>query len=61
MRLIMQVTTDKYELPLAIARSISDMSRISGVRYDTIYNSLRNNCRGYKYKFVYVEVPDDMG
>lgn len=59
MKMIMQVSKDKYELPLNIAKSVGEMHRISGIDRSTIYKALKRNLRGMKSSFVYVEVEDD--
>lgn len=59
MKMIMQVSKDKYELPLAMAKSVGEMHRITGIDRSGIYKELKRNLRGLKSTFVYVEVPDD--
>lgn len=59
MKMIMRVSKDKYELPLAIAKSVGEMHRITGMNRSNIHKALKRNEQGLKSTFVYVEVPDD--
>ena len=58
MYVYMQVTKDKYELPLAVADSIPKLARLIGVKPQSIYDSMRHvKSRGSwsPYKKVYIE------
>ena len=53
--LYMQVTHDKYELPLAVADSIAELARLRGVSDNSIYSAM-SNARKYGYNSIYVKV-----
>lgn len=65
MKIYMEVTTDKFELPLCIADSIKELSAISGVNYDTVKKQIyrQNNKRKREWrsdrKFISVEIDND--
>jgi len=58
----MAVTTDKLELPLAIADTVTELGHILGIKSETIYSSIskqrsgRNN--GFKLLKVLIEVEE---
>lgn len=53
------VTNDKYELPLAVADSLSILARKLGVSTNTIHSAM-SHCRkkGYKCRYVKVVIDD---
>lgn len=64
----MEVTPDKYELPLKVADSGGELARMCGLSPDTIYSSISHyknrkrktqQLRERKRKFVKVEVDED--
>ena len=60
MTVYMEVTKDKYELPLALADSARELSRMTGATKSTIYKSVSRIKTG-KHKqgrFVKVEFED---
>lgn len=68
MKIWMEVTTDKYELPLKVADTGGELARMCGLSPDTIYSSIShyNNrtrklkrFRQRKRKFICVEVDDE--
>jgi hypothetical protein len=60
MILWMKVTRDKYELPLVVAQSLSEMSRITGRAPCTILNNAKRAVdRGGRSQYIRVEVDDD--
>lgn len=60
MTLWMQVTKDKYELPILVAQSLSEMSRLTGKAPCTICNTVKRAQRkGSRCMYVKVEVDDD--
>lgn len=53
----MEVTKDKFELPVAVADTIAELARITGTRANTISSSMshaREN--GWKSKYIEVEI-----
>ena len=68
MTLYMAVTPDKYELPMLIAETKSDLARMAGAHIATVCNAIngrkrRNDGRklrkDVRYLFVTVEVEED--
>lgn len=58
MILWMEVTQDKYELPVAVAESKKELAEMRGIKPKTIQNAImRAKSHGWqcKYKKVYVE------
>ena len=55
MTLFMKVTRDRYELPLAVARTQAELARIVGVDESAVSKGLRNENSAYKK----VEVDDE--
>lgn len=60
-KLIMLVSNDKYELPIAIANSANEMSRIIGLQENSIKKALYENRVNRKYngRFISVEVKNE--
>jgi hypothetical protein len=54
--LIVQVTRDKFELPLLVAGSVEEMAHMTGLTKDAIYKSIRRK-DGQFYK-VYIDEED---
>ena len=68
MRIWMEGTNDKYELPLKIADSGAELARMCGLHPDTLYSIMyhynnrprkSDTRRKQKRKFVSVEVDDE--
>lgn len=60
MKIYMLVSSDEYELPLAVADSGMELSRLTGVDERTIYSSIsRHKRRGGFCKWRMIEVEDD--
>lgn len=60
MKLYLQVTKDKYELPVAISDTPAGLARICGVSKNTVLSAIshaKERKRGSIYRRV--EVPDD--
>lgn len=58
MVLYLEVTTDKYELPVAVADSPSELARIRNVSTNTVNSAISHEKAGVhksKYKKVVVE------
>jgi hypothetical protein len=62
----MKVTSDEYELPVAVADSVGQLAKLCGVSVNTIYTSMshaKHQYRGHKstcYIRVRVEVDEDL-
>lgn len=54
----MLTTADKYELPLAVADSIFELARMTGITYETIRQGLDRSRRGKKSKWVMVQIDE---
>lgn len=55
----MQVTHDKYELPLAVADTVVELARICGVSENAIYRTVASGgCRDGFKKYVKVRIDD---
>lgn len=60
MILYMEVTQDKYELPVAVAYTVAELARLRGVKESTIYSYISREKAGrFKSKYKKVEVEDD--
>lgn len=53
------VTPDKLELPLAVACSVQELSRITGVSCNTISSSIFHNRSGKRLNMKFVRVEDN--
>lgn len=63
MNLYLKVTTDEYELPLAVAGSVRELAKMCDVRIDTIYSSMSHFKHGQivtsPYRKVEIDSMDD--
>lgn len=59
MKLYMKCTTDKYELPIAVADSPRELAKILGTTPNTVSSSINHGRRGW-YK-VLVEDKEPLG
>ena len=58
--LYLKVTKDRYELPMAVAGSKSELARILGVRLSSICHNTRKGEESFGNRsYVEVEVEDD--
>ena len=58
--LYMKVTKDEYELPVAVADSISLLARMLGISKKTIESSMsKSRHLGYRSVYVKVELEED--
>ena len=56
----MKVTTDRYELPLAVADTGEELARICGVSKNNVYNTMRKaRILGHRCQYVRVEVGEE--
>lgn len=60
MKLYMGVTPDKYELPLFVADSLKELSKMSGFDYDSIRHriSKRSSGRNKGIRFIKIIVDE---
>lgn len=56
MTLYMEVTTDKYELPVAVADSVRELAELRGVNRCTIFKALWLVKNGGRIKSKYIKV-----
>lgn len=60
MKLYLRVTKDRYELPLAVAESQAELSRMLGMNKNTVGSAIRNAKKfGWDCIYKEVEVEDD--
>lgn len=61
MKLYMGVTPDKYELPLFVADSLKELSKMSGFDYDSIRHriSKRSSGRNKGVKFIKITIEEE--
>ena len=58
----MQITTDEYELPVAVAESLDELSKIVGVTKTSIWHSINRRETGRlkgKSKYIRVFLDDE--
>lgn len=56
MTLYMEVTTDKYELPVAVADSVRELAELRGVNRYTIFKALWQVKNGINNKSKYIKL-----
>ena len=57
MHVYMKITTDRYELPVAVADTGEELAKMCGVSINNVYNTIRSaRIHGYKCQYVRVEV-----
>lgn len=61
MILWLEVTQDKYELPLKVCDSVTTLARRCGVKPHTIYSCINKQERGYVKKSRYRKVVIEEG
>lgn len=54
----MAITTDKYELPLAVADTARELGNLVGVSANLIHSSISKNQSGKTRKMRFVKVED---
>lgn len=58
----MEITRDKYELPVAVAESMTELANMCGVKVSTICHSVnRKNKQKVPHKYVRVLMDDEGG
>ena len=59
MKVYMEVTQDKYELPVAVADSVRELAYVVGVKENTVCNIMsRAKKRGGRCKYIKVELEE---
>ena len=60
MKLYMGVTPDKYELPLFVADSLKELSKMSGFDYDSVRHliSKRSSGKNKGIKFIKITIDE---
>lgn len=61
MKIYIEVTRDKYELPLRIADSVQELARLSGTSENNIYSQISHYEHGAQKsaRFYKIEVGED--
>lgn len=61
MKLYMGVTPDKYELPIFVADSLKELSKISGFDYDSVRHliSKRSSGKNKGIKFIKITIDEE--
>lgn len=54
----LQVTPDKYELPVAVADTAEQLAKVAGVQISTVVKCVRLVELGINKRSIYVRVPD---
>ena len=55
-KLWMKVTNDEYELPLAVADTMAELARMTGVKPESLYSIISRDRHGKKHSYSYREV-----
>ena len=60
--LYMEVTKDEYELPVVVAESLSELSRMTGLSLSGLSHRFHDKLKpGRRSKYVRVEIDEDEG
>lgn len=61
MKLYMGVTPDKYELPIFVADSLKELSKMSGFDYDSVRHliSKRSSGKNKGIKFIRIKIEEE--
>ena len=60
MTLYIKVTSDEYELPLAVGDTVRELAKMLGVKSDSIYSQMSHSKHnGYFCSYQKVEVDDE--
>lgn len=60
MTLYLKVTSDEYELPLAVGDTVRELAKMLGVKSDSIYSQMSHSKHnGYFCSYQKVEVEDE--
>lgn len=55
-KLWMKVTNDEYELPLAVADTMAELARMTGIKPESLYSIISRDRHGKKHSYSYREV-----
>lgn len=58
-KLYMKVTNDEYELPLAVADTMAELARMTGIKPESLYSIISRERHGKKHTYSYREVDID--
>lgn len=58
-KLWMKVTNDEYELPLAVADTMAELARMTGIKPESLYSIISRDRHGKKHSYSYREVDID--
>ena len=58
-KLWMKVTNDEYELPLAVADTMAELARMTGIKPESLYSIISRDRHGKKHTYSYREVVID--
>lgn len=58
MKLYLKVTTDKYQLPVAVADNAQELARIAGITKESVYSMISRSERGMNTGYIKVEVEE---
>ena len=61
MTVYMEVTRDKYELPIRVEDSMSQLARMCGVAVTSVCHSINKPRKRYRPKYVKVEIEESAG
>lgn len=56
--LYMEVTSDRLELPVAVAESVEELARLRGVTRSNIYKIIKNREHGLQGKYIKVRMDE---
>ena len=60
MTLYIKVTSDEYELPLAVGDTVRELAKMLGVKSDSIYSQMSHSKHnGYFCSYQKIEVDDE--
>ena len=58
-RIYMEVTRDKYSLPIAVADTAQELARMRGVETQQVYQAVAKEYKIKKPRFVRVEIEEE--
>ena len=58
-KVYMEVTRDRYSLPIAVADTPTELAKMRGVKVQQVYQALKNESKLKKPRFVRVDVEEE--
>ena len=58
-KVYMEVTRDRYSLPIAVADTPTELAKMRGVKVQKVYQALKNERKTKKPRFVRVEIEEE--